>query len=623
MHSVIINRICTFFSLFFTALPKSVLWKKFSKLYNCISSAFLNSSIARWFCCENNKKPPFIVTVCRFPFFILEFISSKISSYYSNAIKKSIIISICGDYFHSFAALNTRFLGSFAIGSGLSYFILNLLSRNYSTKALFLIVFGVLLFYLNYNVTGFLNGSKLVTFIKKAVGFSDLDFDFFNENRVNKKTTLIIALILGIVSGVAASKALILLPLIPCALFGLFLILAYPIAGIYICAFIAPLVPTMALALLCILTTTAAVLNKLTVQGYKWETGSTGTAIILLLSVLFVSSVLSFAPVNSLMVWAMYFVFFIFYFVIINTITSKEQLISLLKLFVISGALVALYGVIQYVFKLDTQNAWIDQSMFADSTMRAYSTLENPNVLGEYLLLILPIATVFAINIKSPIITKTIYIGIFLLSAVCLVFTQSRGCWLGFILSTAIFVTFRNGKLWCILPFLALALPFVLPDTIMNRLMSIGDMSDSSTSYRVFIWYGTTAMLKDFWIGGIGMGEAAFASVYPFYSYNAIVAPHSHNLFLQLTVEAGIGALIIFISSMVCFFKNCANICAKNGKTTYNYMLSLALVSGVAGFLLQSMFDYTFYNYRVMAIFIMYLAFGAALKFISKESVSQ
>ena len=619
MHSIIISRIYAFITMLFTALPKSILWKKFIKLYECISSAFKSSFIAKRFT-SDSKEAPLVVTICRFPFWIIETISQKISPYYNKAIKKSVITNLCSEYFHCFVALNTRFFGSFAIGGGLGYFILRLISGNYSIKALCLAVIGALLYYINCNITEFFNSSRLIGFLKKALCFSDLDFNFFDKNRTAKKSPTVFAFILGIICGIMASKALILLPLIPCALFGLFLVLAYPIAGIYICAFSAPFIPTMVLAMLCLLTTASSILQKLTMPDYKWKTGGTGTAILLLLGILFISSVLSFAPVKSLMVWAMYFVFFIFYFVIINTVNTKEQLMALLKLFVISGAIVALYGVIQYVFKLDTQNAWIDQSMFAEATMRAYSTLENPNVLGEYLLLILPLAAVFALNIKTPL-SKITYIGIFLISALCLVFTQSRGCWLGFILSVAIFVTFRNGKLWCLLPFAVLALPFILPDTIMNRLLSIGDMGDSSTSYRVYIWYGTTAMLRNFWVGGIGMGEGAFAAVYPFYSYNAIVAPHSHNLFLQLTVEAGIGALILFISIMVCYFRNCSNICVKNGKTTYNYMLSLALASGVAGFLLQSMFDYTFYNYRVMAMFMMYLAFGAALKYVSiKES---
>ena len=52
----------------------------------------------------------------------------------------------------------------------------------------------------------------------------------------------------------------------------------------------------------------------------------------------------------------------------------------------------------QYAFGWTTSNAWIDEEMFEDATMRVYSTLGNPNVLGEYLLLVLPVAAVYMLE---------------------------------------------------------------------------------------------------------------------------------------------------------------------------------------------------------------------------------
>ena len=139
-------------------------------------------------------------------------------------------------------------------------------------------------------------------------------------------------------------------------------------------------------------------------------------------------------------------------------------------------------------------------------------------------------------------------------------------------------------------------------------------MSDSSTSYRVFIWLGTLLMLRDFWLGGIGLGEKTFRTIYPYYSYVGITAPHSHNLYLQLVVESGIAGLLMFAAVMVIFFKDCINAGNRSRKAG---AVSYALAAGVLGFLVQSMFDYTFYNYRVMGIFFMVLAFGAAVKNIA------
>jgi O-antigen ligase len=283
---------------------------------------------------------------------------------------------------------------------------------------------------------------------------------------------------------------------------------------------------------------------------------------------------------------------------------------------------VALYGIMQYVFGWTTSNAWIDEEMFEDSTMRVYSTLGNPNVLGEYLLLVLPVAAVYMIKNKFSELSKYAYAAMFLVLALCLVLTQSRGCWIGFMLSVFIFVTFYEGKLWGLIPIALCILPFIVPQTIIDRIMSIGNMSDSSTSYRVYIWMGTLGLLKHFWIGGIGMGEAAFAKVYPFFSYNAIVAPHSHNTFLQLTVEAGIGALIVFIVTNAVFVKKMSDNYRLDDKKSLDSAMSLALASGIIGFLAQSMFDYTFYNYRVMSIMFMVLAVGMALYHIKKEEIA-
>ena len=173
---------------------------------------------------------------------------------------------------------------------------------------------------------------------------------------------------------------------------------------------------------------------------------------VLFLIVLLISSLASFARIGSLKVWAMYFVFVGFYFVVINTVKTKEQLYGLFKMLVISGALVALYGVMQYVFGWTTSNAWIDEEMFEDATMRVYSTLGNPNVLGEYLLLILPVAAVYMLKYKWKELSKWTYGAMFLVLALCLVLTQSRGCWIGFMVSVVIFVTFYEGKWWGLIP---------------------------------------------------------------------------------------------------------------------------------------------------------------------------
>ena len=140
--------------------------------------------------------------------------------------------------------------------------------------------------------------------------------------------------------------------------------------------------------------------------------------------------------------------------------------------------------------------------------------------------------------------------------------------------------------------------PFILPETIMSRFTSIGNMEDSSTSYRVYIWMATIAMLRDYWLSGVGMGITSFNTIYPLYSYNNIKAPHSHNLYLQLIVEYGIVGFIVMLGVIYNYFK----MAAVSLKAKKDIVLG-GLVSGMGGFLLQSMTDHTWYNYRVVLIF--------------------
>ena len=150
----------------------------------------------------------------------------------------------------------------------------------------------------------------------------------------------------------------------------------------------------------------------------------------------------------------------------------------------------------------------------------------------------------------------------------------------------------------------------ILPDTVTARFASIGNLSDASTSYRVYIWMGTLAMLKDYWLCGIGPGADAFNMVYPAYSLNGISAPHSHNLFLQIVCDVGIAALGVFLILIFVFFRMMCTAVSREKDWT-SRVHQIAITSGVCGFMVQAMTDFSFYNYRVLFIFWVYLALGA------------
>ena len=99
-----------------------------------------------------------------------------------------------------------------------------------------------------------------------------------------------------------------------------------------------------------------------------------------------------------------------------------------------------------------------------------------------------------------------------------------------------------------------LAMPFVLPQSILERLISIGNIGDSSTAYRVSVWIASARMARDFWMSGVGFGSDAFAAVYSGYALNgAGFALHSHNFYIQLVVDMGIGGLCLLYTSALLY----------------------------------------------------------------------
>lgn len=621
MDSVIISAVVTFFHALRRKFIQSKLYAVIMRIYIGCSKSWRNSAIMKFlYGGKSTAEDGKIARAVYAPFTFLEFIAARIGKKVSGGIKNSVICEFGRRYVHNFMAVNTRFWGIMMLTASVIYNGNKLLGgTGYNKIVLAVTVIGALLCIVNFNVTGFLNGSKAADLAKSCAGVKNINFSFYDEEKTTGRSRLLAAFITGVVMGAAMIFSLKLGLLVPFGLFGMLLVLEYPVTGVYAAVFLAPLISfsSMPLAGICIWTMLSLIIKSITDEGFKWKREGVGAALILFLAVLLVSCIFSFSMQSSLKVWMMYFVFISFYFAIINTIKTRDQLYGLLRLFVISGAFVALYGVMQYVFGWTTTNAWIDEEMFEDDTMRVFSTLANPNVLGEYLLLVIPVSAVFFLKDKPRTLSKWIYLGITGLLFVCLILTQSRGCWLGFVVSVILFITFYEGRWWALVPLILCMLPFVIPQTVVDRLSSIGDMNDSSTSYRVYIWMGAMGILRHYVAGGIGMGEGAFNEVYPFFSYNAIIAPHSHNTFLQLLVEGGIPALAVFIAAMIVFFISARNIYRQRNKKSFNSAMALALGAGVFSFLFQSMFDYTFYNYRVLAIFFMVLAMTISFRYVS------
>ncbi len=263
---------------------------------------------------------------------------------------------------------------------------------------------------------------------------------------------------------------------------------------------------------------------------------------------------------------------------------------------------------------------WSDSNSVAEGTVRIYSTLENPNLLGGYLLPILPLAVVALLRWQG-LGRRLFAMASLVLGLVALVLTYSRGAWMGMVASLgllALLLVLRQTRDWPplwrrLFPFLLLAgatLVLVVLVTQVEplrvRVMSlVAGREDSSNNFRMNVWTSALAMIQDRpWIG-IGPGNHAFNLIYPLYQQPKFNALSAYSIPLELLVEAGIPGLLAGIGLLF----TAVRVGLGQWKADSPMALpSLAAVAVFAGLGVQGLTDTIFFRPEVQLIALFSLA---------------
>lgn len=292
------------------------------------------------------------------------------------------------------------------------------------------------------------------------------------------------------------------------------------------------------------------------------------------------------------------------FFCVVNLMRTQKWLNRCVLALVSSSVIVSIIGVLEYTLGF-AESGWVDTSKFGYIEGRATSLFDNPNVLAMYLIMTFPLLLAKASDASTK---KGRFIGAFsvLATVLCIIFTWSRGAWLALIASTLLYLIIRSRKTLSAIIVFLLTLPaisFIIPLGIRLRFSSIGDITDSSTYYRVYTWRGSINAIKENLFSGYGYGGSAFAEIYPQYAYAGMEgAEHSHSLFLQILFGVGIFGLLIFAVFLFLFAqKNFEHI--KNGSEKNIQKMSSAAFCSVIAALVMGLFDNIWYNYRILFLF--------------------
>lgn len=449
-----------------------------------------------------------------------------------------------------------------------------------------------------------------------AAGIRDESFDIpTRTSRARSNITILLGMLLGILTLFVHPMFIILaIGLI----LGMAMILTTPETGVILALFGLPFFsllqsPAISVGLLVLLTMIGYFIKL--IRGKRiLKMELLDGAVLLFLLTLFFSGAITLGKQPGYQESLLCCVLIFGYFLVANLMRTERWLKRCLLALVSSATIVACIGILQFVFGIYQTGAWLDTAYFSDISGRVVSLFENPNILGFYLVMILPFAMTLltrAVERKQRLLCWFSIISMLL----CIILTWSRGAWLASIVCILLFLLITSKKTlrWLILacafiPFLS----FFIPQSIVRRFSSIGNIADSSTMYRIYTWKGSFGIVKDTWVGGIGYGPSAFQEVYPQYAYAGIeAATHSHNLFLQILLGAGIGGLLIFLA--VLFLSMQMNFeYLKVSKDCNFKMIVTASICSVVAVIIMGLFDFVWYNYRLFFLFWALLAMGCA-----------
>src|SRR5699024_4704910 len=331
--------------------------------------------------------------------------------------------------------------------------------------------------------------------------------------------------------------------------------------------------------------------------------------------IIIIATITSIDPVGSFRDLAIHLVSIGFSFVIINSIKNKKDLNMVLVTIVATATLVSLFGIFQHRFGVTMEEGWIDKASNPDLIARVFSVFGNPNIMAEYLIMIIPISLALFWDTRK-FTKKIFFLIITLILTIGLLLTYSRGGWVGFAFSIFFFIFLVEKRLLLLaIPLVLLSLYF-LPPSIMNRIMTIGKLTDSSNFSRLKIWEVTLEIIKENWMIGVGFGYLPFKQVFD--SKTTMGMQHSHNTYLEVLVELGIGGFIIFTLLIFLFYKfGIKKLSSEEDR--YTKIMLAGVLSGISALLVHGLADNVLYMPRIIITFWTVMSFASVMIRTSKS----
>jgi O-antigen ligase len=205
-----------------------------------------------------------------------------------------------------------------------------------------------------------------------------------------------------------------------------------------------------------------------------------------------------------------------------------------------------------------------------------------------------------------------------------------RSAWLGFGVSFVVIAVIAERRLLWAVPAVLVVAMLIAPREIIDRaasLVRVGtafenaepadpdvEPADPDGESRLGIWKTYVRIAGDYPAFGIGLHNARYT--YDRYKDPGSIEseiPHAHNNYLQAVVERGIIGLVAFLALVGGLFVIFARAYRRGPPGSKTYVVGLAGVGIMSGFLVEGLFEYTFGDFEIMILIYGLAAVAVAL----------
>jgi O-antigen ligase len=316
----------------------------------------------------------------------------------------------------------------------------------------------------------------------------------------------------------------------------------------------------------------------------------------------------------------------LFFLLVASVIRSLSQMDRLVSSLIIGSIPVAIYGWVQYL-GLDPLD-WTTGSLSPVHSTTGYSLY-----LGAYLGMVIPFTISRMVTGLSGVLRKFIpYLIVLVLQVTCLLFTLSRGAWLGLLGGCLLFLwllAYRWKKTSLIVLSIVLLLVGSYLFVVMNRgwvglppvnRAGLSDMPVQlarkiSNNDRMLTWKYTIPMISGHYLLGYGP-ETYFCAFWYHYTPESYTDPpvlyiwDPHNILLYHLTATGVLGLITFLWILYRFYRISLNTIFQ-GEDRRSVITTAATLSSVTAFLIQAQFNPN--TILPFAIFWLVLALGICM----------